>query len=122
MFRSRTVPPAELDEFLKTARERHAYALAADQIDRTEALDDLRVAAATPAERRRSSEWTEGAMEQRRKARRPILTETRLPTFIAQVVNDGRQTKPAIRITPLDGGNEKTSEMLQGRVRHIDRK
>jgi hypothetical protein len=119
-FKSPTVSPAELDEFLKTARERHAYALAADQIDRAEALDDLKFAAATPVEGGGSSQWTEAAIEQRTKAHRPILTENRLPTFIAQVVNDGRQTKPAIRITPLDGGNEKTSEMLQGRVRHIE--
>ena len=120
MFKSPTVPASELDEFLKTARDRHAYALAADQIDRAEALDDLLFAAATPIDGGGSSQWTENALAARKAARTAILTENRLPTFIAQVVNDGRQTKPAIRITPLDGGNEKTSEMLQGRVRHIE--
>jgi hypothetical protein len=120
MFKSPTVPASELDEFLKTARDRHAYALAADQIDRAEALDDLLFAAATPIDGGGSSQWTENALTARKAARTAILTENRLPTFIAQVVNDGRQTKPAIRITPLDGGNEKTSEMLQGRVRHIE--
>ena len=119
-FKSPTVSPAELDEFLRTARDRHAYALATDQIDRAEALDDLLFAAATPIDGGGSSQWTENALAARKAARTAILTENRLPTFIAQVVNDGRQTKPAIRITPLDGGNEKTSEMLQGRVRHIE--
>jgi hypothetical protein len=94
--------------------------LATDQIDRAEALDDLLFAAATPIDGGGSSQWTENALAARKAARTAILTENRLPTFIAQVVNDGRQTKPAIRITPLDGGNEKTSEMLQGRVRHIE--
>ena len=120
MFKSPTVSPAELDDFLKEARERHAYALAADQIDREEALDDLRFAAATPLDGGGSSQWSQAALEQRKAAHRPILTENRMPTFIAQVVNGGRQDKPAIRITPLDGGNPKTSDMLQGRIRHIE--
>ena len=34
MFKSKSIPASELDEFLKLARERHAYALAADAIDR----------------------------------------------------------------------------------------
>src|ERR1035441_3694906 len=113
MFKPSTLLASKLDEFLKTARDRHAYALASDAVDRAEALDDLLFAAATPIDGGGSSQWTAEVAEARKAARTAILTENRLPTFIAQVVNDGRQTKLAIRITPLDGGNEKTSEMLQ---------
>jgi hypothetical protein len=120
VFKSPSISSGKLEEFLTKARERHAYALATDQIDRAEAVDDLSFAAATPGANGGSSQWTESVIERRRKAHLPILTENRLPTFIAQVVNDGRQTKPAIRITPLDGGTEQTSEMLQGRIRHIE--
>jgi Phage P22-like portal protein len=120
MFKSPTVPAVELDEFMRTARERYAYALSLDAADRARAIDDVRFAAATPVEGGGSSQWSAAAIRQRKAKRRPILTENRLPTFISQVVNDGRQKKPGIRITPLDGGSVETAEMLQSRIRHIE--
>jgi len=117
-FESKTIK--EVTAFMTEARERHAYALAADALDRKEAVDDVAFAAASPQEGGGSTQWDPKAIKQRLAAKRPILTENRLPTFIAQVVNDGRQSKPAIKITPLDGGNPKTAEVLQSRIRHIE--
>ena len=117
-FKSKTV--RNVEEFLSKVRDRYTYALDLDRQDRQEAEDDVRFAAATPREKGGSSQWTPEAIDQRRKAGRPILTENRLPTFINQVVNDGRQSKPSIRLTPLDGGNKQTAEMLQSRIRHIE--
>ena len=47
---------------------------------------------------------------------RPILTWNRLHTFAAQVINDGRQNKPSIKLQPGDGGNPKTAEVKEGRA------
>jgi len=97
---------------MRLARERFKYAMAVDREDREEAVEDVAFAA--------GDQWNKEAKDQRIAAERPVLTENRLQTFTAQVVNDGRQSKPAIRLTPLDGGTKETAEMLQGRIRHIE--
>ena len=117
-FRSKTI--RDVDDFLRKLRERYDYALDLDRQDRQEAEDDVVFAAATAYKSGGSAQWTKEAIDQRRTAGRPILTENRLPTFINQVVNDGRQSKPSIRLTPLDGGNKQTADMLQSRIRHIE--
>ena len=98
--------------FLHLARERYTYALSCDAVDRKEAADDVLFVA--------GQQWTDAARESRRVADRPCLTENKLGIYTAKVVNDGRQSKPSIRLTPLDGGTTATAEMLQGRVRHIE--
>jgi len=102
----------DVTEFMRLARERFKYAMAVDREDREEAVEDVAFAA--------GDQWNKEAKDQRIAAERPVLTENRLQTFTAQVVNDGRQSKPAIRLTPLDGGTKETAEMLQGRIRHIE--
>ncbi len=109
-FRSQTV--TDVTEFMRLARERYTYALAVDKIDRDEAAEDVRFVA--------GDQWHEEARKAREAADRPVLTENRLGIYTAQVVNDGRQSKPAIRLTPMDGGTKETAEMLQGRIRHIE--
>ncbi len=103
-----------IDEFLETARNRFDYAMACDKEDREEAIEDVKFQAGG------INQWDKRALEARRKLHRPVLVENRLPTFVAQVVNDGRQSKPSIRITPMDDGEPKTAEMLQSRIRHIE--
>lgn len=119
-YESKTVSPLDVEEFLHDARTRYDHALAVDKLDRDEAVDDVQFAAATPNVLGGSSQWALTAIAQRVAAKRPILTENRLPTFIAQVVNDGRQNKPAIKITPMGGGTKETGEMLQDRIRHVE--
>lgn len=96
------------------ARQRYSQGLANDQEDREDAIDDVRFAAGG------MNQWSPEAISSRKALQRPILTENRLPVFIAQVVNDGRQSKPSIVITALDDGKKATAEMLQGRIRAIE--
>ena len=52
---------------------------------------------------------------------RPCLTMDRTNQYVRQVVNDGRQNKPAIKVRPVDSGADiKTAEMLQGLTRQIE--
>jgi hypothetical protein len=53
---------------------------------------------------------------------RSRLTINRLPQFVRQVVNQARQSKPAIQVNPVDNGADPdTAEVLQGIMRHIER-
>lgn len=106
----------DIDKFMALARRRHDYALTCDQADREAALDDVRFRAGG------EYQWTAEALRARksRENPRPIVTWNLLPVFIQSVVNDGRQQKPAIEVIPLDGGDPKTAELIQDRIRHIE--
>ena len=62
-----------------------------DTPDRKLAQEDVLFCEALPRENRGSTQWEEATAAARYEAGRPILTENRLKTFTAQVVNDGRQ-------------------------------
>ncbi len=123
-FESKLVPPEKRQEFLHTAREQYSFAALLDSTDKALALDDAVFALAEPRSdagvRDVSSQWTFAAAQSRIEAKRPCLTENRLLTFTAQVVNDGRQSKPSISITAMDDGNKATAEYFQGRIRQIE--
>lgn len=102
----------DVEAFMQEARERYQLGRNADQEDRTAGEDDVLFEA--------GEQWDTKAKEQRAKAGRPCLTENKLPVFVAQVVNDGRQSKPSIRVTPLDDGKPETAQFYQDRIRHIE--
>jgi hypothetical protein len=53
---------------------------------------------------------------------RPCLTVNKLPAFIRQVVNDARQNKPAIKVSPQDSNADPhTAEIITGLIRNIER-
>lgn len=95
-----------------TARLRYTAALAADAIDRAAAEEDVAFVA--------GDQWRPTALAARKKSKQPILTWNRLPTFVAQVSNTGRENKPAIKTTAMDGGKKETAEFYQGRIRHLE--
>ena len=107
-FVSKRIPADKLTEFMTTARERYAFALQLDAEDRSLAEDYATFAAAIPLKEAGSSQWNEQEARKRIGNSRPCLTENRLPTFTAQVVNDGRQKKPAIKISAMDNGTKET--------------
>jgi hypothetical protein len=102
----------EVDEFMKTARERYTFAMAEDVEDRAAAESDTDFVG--------GDQWEPKAAAKRKKAKRPILTWNRLQTFVAQVVNDGRENKPSVKVTAMDGGSKHTAELLQNRIRHLE--
>ncbi len=102
----------DVADFMQTARLRYAQALAADARDRQAAEEDVRFAA--------GDQWRTAARDQREKWGQPVLTWNRLPTFIAQVCNTGRENKPAIKTTAMEGGAQETAVFFQDRIRHLE--
>ena len=82
--------------------------------NREAALEDIRFA-------RLGEQWPERIKKDRQQEGRPCLTINRLPTFIRQVVNDGRMNKPQIKVKAVDdNGDEETAEVLSGLIRNIE--
>ena len=82
--------------------------------NRAAALEDIRFA-------KLGEQWPDKIKKDRQQEGRPCLTINRLPTFIRQVVNDGRMNKPQIKVKPVDdNGDEETAEILSGLIRNIE--
>lgn len=104
-------------------KDTHAQALEqfkesdeATSLVREEAYRDVRFA-------RLSDQWPKDVRKSRKEEGRPCLTINKLPAFIRQVVNDARQSKPAIRISPVDNGADvNTAKVIAGLIRAIERK
>lgn len=101
------------NRILSLARDRFQQAVDATRDLRDKALDDLRFVT--------GDQWPDSIRRQRDQDGRPCLTINRLPAFVKQVVNDQRQNRPAIKISPVDDqGDPDTAEILAGLCRHIE--
>lgn len=101
-------------DILKEAQERFAGCEDGWSIPKTEFLDDITFG-------RLAEQWSPQDIQQRRLDGRPALTNNRLPPFIRQVVNDGRQNRPAIKVRPNGGGSDlPTADVIGGLVKHIE--
>lgn len=86
----------------------------AEADNRKEALDDLEFA-------RLGKQWHESDIAKRKLEGRPCMTINKMPAFIRQVVNDGRQNKPAIKVHPADDkADPRTADVINGLVRNIE--
>jgi hypothetical protein len=67
------------------------------------------------------TQWTDKERAFRKNAGDPCMTFPQFKQFLAQVVNDQRQSRPGIRIHPADGAATKEiAEIYQGVVRGIE--
>src|SRR4051794_22967923 len=107
----------EQDDFLELARDRYEFGRTADAKDRAEGEFDNKFA---NADNKNLDQWDPVAKRARKKAKRPIVQWNRIPVSVQSVVNDGRQNKPAIQISPGDGGTLHTAEYFRGRIRYIE--
>lgn len=99
---------------LKDALEEFTRCADAEETNREDARVDLEFA-------RLGKQWDDKDTAQRNAERRPCLTINKLPSFIRQVVNDGRQNKPAIKVHPADSkADPKTAEIIDGLIRNIE--
>lgn len=104
------------EDILLQALDHFQQAEDATAENRQEACDDIEFA-------RLSEQWPEEVRKQRELEGRPCLTINKLPGFVRQVVNDARQNKPGVIISPVDGeGDEATARVIQGLVRNIERR
>jgi hypothetical protein len=98
---------------LHEIRERFKLADEYWKDDRDAALDDIKF--------RSGDQWPEDIVTQRMKDKRPCLTVDKLNQYIRQIVNDGRQNRPAIKVSPVDNGADvATAEIMAGIVKHIE--
>ncbi|MEE9354359.1 MAG: hypothetical protein V3U75_02095, partial [Methylococcaceae bacterium] len=51
---------------------------------------------------RMSEQWPEAIKKQRIQEGRPHLVINKLPSLIRSIVNESRQNKPAIKVSPVD--------------------
>lgn len=102
------------DDILEEADEDFGQAIDAENDNRIEALADLKFA-------RLEEQWPDALKKDRETDGRPCLTLNHLPAFIRQVVNDCRQNKPAIKVSPIDSGADiRTAQTLDGIIRNIE--
>lgn len=102
------------DSLMKRGREAFTRCEDAESENRITALDDIRFA-------RLGEQWPEKVRKQRETEGRPCLTINKLPAFIRQVVNDARQNKPSIKVSPVDGtADPETADVLAGIIRNIE--
>jgi hypothetical protein len=102
------------DDILKQARERMDAAVDADQENRREALDDLRMTAGL-------DHWRPEDREAREKEGRICLVVNQIPQFLRKVTGNLRQMNPAINVYPSDdAATAEVAEIYEGIVRQIE--
>jgi hypothetical protein len=88
------------------------YAREQGNID--EAYQDLRFRRG-----RKEDQWDALALEAR--VGRPCLVINKLPQFVRQVTGDMRQSRPAIKVVPVDSSADvKTAEVRGGMIRYVE--
>ncbi len=106
---------ATSDDVIKDALERFDDSWQGSEHNRAAYYEDFKFA-------RLEEQWPDAIKKQRVQEARPVLVINRLPAFIRAIVNESRQNKPAIRVSPVDNGaDEDTAEVIGGLVRSIER-
>lgn len=101
------------EEILRVARER--YQLAVEQWDHIykEALDDLKFLS--------GDQWLDQDKQAREQEGRPVIVANRLPQYTRQIVNDQKQNRPMVKVSPVDDqADVETAKIYQGVFRHIE--
>ena len=84
-----------------------------DSNNRAEALDDVRFSA--------GDQWPVDVQNSRILEARPCLTINKVDAYCRQIVNQIRETRPRIKVHGMNTQtDEKTAEIVQGMVRHIE--
>ena len=98
--------------FLDEARKRFKLCEDGWKDNRLAALEDMKF--------RAGDQWPEKIKESREKSGRPCLVVDKLSQYVKQVVNDGRQNRPMVKVRPIDDyADDEVAEAFQGIIRHI---
>lgn len=66
------------------------------------------------------NQWPERIRKLREDQNRPCLEVDKINQYVHQVVNDGRQNRPAVKVRPVDdGADEEAADAFQGLIRSI---
>ena len=86
----------------------------ADRLNREDALSDLKFVA--------GDQWPDDVRKAREAQGRPVITINRMPQFLHQVTGDMRQSRPAIKVSPVDDqGDPDIAKIYNGIVRQVER-
>ncbi len=103
------------DDFVKDALKKFEHSQEGSDHNRDDYYADTLFA-------RMSEQWPEAIKKQRVQEGRPHLVINKLPSLIRSIVNESRQNKPAIKVSPVDNGaDEDTAEVIGGLIRSIER-
>lgn len=106
-------PDRKDDEVLEEIRERWTYASRAWADIREEGQKDMRYVAGDP--------WDAKDRKDREDAGRTCLSLDELGQYTNQIINDVRQNKRGVKVTPIgNGANDKTAELRQNLMRQIE--
>lgn len=106
-------PKASSDEevLLEDIRARFQLVQEVESDWRRRADEDLRFAG--------GEQWDATLLQYR--AGRPSLVIDRMGTTIRQLVNEGRQQRPGVTVSPMDSGADPaTAQKIQGLIRHVE--
>lgn len=110
--------PGESDaKVLERARARLRRGIEFEEENRKHAVECLKF--------RNLEQWDPEVRNLREKdpeGARPCIVMDKTNQYLNQVINDYRQNRPAIKVRPMDDGDEEVAEVLQGIVRHIEDK
>lgn len=106
--------PGGDDALLREVKRRYKLAADASEPQRAESLRALRFC--DP-----DQQWDPAIKAMRTTDQRPCLVVDRITPFVHQIVNDFRQNRQAIRVSPVgDGADQDAAELRQGYIRHIE--
>jgi hypothetical protein len=102
------------EEVHKTALEEYERDYERERSNIEDAYEDLRFRRG-----RLTDQWDAQSLEARKG--RPCHVVNKLPQFIRQVTGDMRQSRPGIRVVPVDSGADvKTAEVRAGMIRYVE--
>lgn len=103
------------DDLMKDALDRFQESQEASDFNRENYYEDVKFA-------RLADQWPDKVRAQREQEGRPALVINRLPSLIRSVVNEARQGRPAIKVSPVDSNaDEDTAEVISGLIKNIER-
>ena len=100
----------------KEALEKFNESVDGSDLNRENYYEDIKFA-------RMGDQWDDTVKKQRKQEGRPALTINKLPAFIRAIVNESRQNRPSIQVTPSDNfGDEETAQVIGGLIKSIERR
>ncbi|MGR9046755.1 MAG: portal protein [Gammaproteobacteria bacterium] len=101
------------DELILRARETFNHDLQAFEDPYNDMIDDLKFG--------NGGQWPDAIRIQRESDDRPCLRINKMPQFADRVMGDMRQSKPSIKIRPVDDkGDPETADIMTGLIRNIE--
>jgi len=111
----KTLSDAAEKKIIAASLKRHKIAHDHEEENRENAVNDLKFLNGG------DEQWDKGVLDQRKLFKLPVITINRMPVFVAQVVNDLRQNRPAIKVTPKDDQADSVkADIFSGLIRNIE--